>query len=536
MQVTEFNDTKVYNLTAGKSLPQFIAEARRNNKSLKRNEDYQKRIDIIQDFEFKVASTRVAVSPDGSYLAACGVYPPECRLFDTKELGMKALRGLDCEVVDFMFLSDDYKKLVYLLEDRTVEFHAQGGFHHRVRTPRPGRSVAYDWESCTLFVGGSDSELYRLDLEVGSFQPSIHLQALEEVNQVAVNPVMPMLSCAGDKGLVESYDIRDTARPLRSLQVCNPDGDSSSGSSTGQVTCCAYAPGGMQFAAGTDSGVVRVYDVRSSKPLAERDHRNGFKIKSVAFHTRGPDSADLLVGSCDQRSVKIWEATSSKMVTSVESKNTLNQMVFYPNSGMFFTANDFERIGVYFVPCLGLAPSWCSFLDSLTEELEEGSKSTVFDDYQFVTADQLEQLGAKELVGTTYLQPYMHGYFMDSRLHDKLKVVMDPFRFDEYRKEQISKKLEAKRTMRTRIKLDRVDVNTHLHDRLQVAAGGGDPNKKAFGVSSVKRKQAAERAKGLLAEERFKALFEDPDFAIEARTKEFPAHPRNPPKKKARKA
>lgn len=42
---------------------------------------------------------------------------------------------------------------------------------------------------------------------------------------------------------------------------------------------------------------------------------------------------------------------------------------------------------------LGPAPRWCSFLDSLTEELEESPESTVYDDYKFVTRKDLENLG-----------------------------------------------------------------------------------------------------------------------------------------------
>mmetsp|Transcript_63472 Transcript_63472/g.182194 ORF Transcript_63472/g.182194 Transcript_63472/m.182194 type:complete len:535 (-) Transcript_63472:80-1684(-) len=507
MQVTELNDVKVYNLSAGKSLPQFLEEARKNNKSLRYNEDFRRRIDIIQDFEFNVTCGRVRVSPDGTYLAATGVYPPEVRIFDTRELGLKCSRGLHCEVVDFMFLSDDYRKLVYLLEDRTVEFHAQSGFHHRLRVPKAGRSMAYDAETCTLLVGGSSNEVVRLDLEVGTFVSPIPMKELEEVHQVAVNPKLPVMSCAGDKGIVESYDLRDTTQRLRSLQVCNPDTTDGGG----HVTCCAYSPNGMHLAAGTSSGLVRVFDVRSSKPLAARDHMNGFAIRSLSFHIRGPESTDLLVGSADSKSVKIWEATTGKIAATVESPNTINSLTFFPNSGMFFTANDTTRIGVYFVPALGLAPPWCSFLDSMTEELEETSKKVVFDDYQFVATDELEQLGATELVGTKYLQPYMHGYFMDNRLHGKLKAAMDPFRFEEYRKERIRQKIDAKRTMRTRVKTNsKAVVNNTLHRELQVAAEEGD-----LEGASKKRKAAADRAKRLLAEDRFKNLFEDPDFAIE---------------------
>ena len=38
----------------------------------------------------------------------------------------------------------------------------------------------------------------------------------------------------------------------------------------------------------------------------------------------------------------------------------------------------------YFIPSLGPAPKWCSFLENLTEELEETANPTVYDDYRFI--------------------------------------------------------------------------------------------------------------------------------------------------------
>ncbi len=57
----------------------------------------------------------------------------------------------------------------------------------------------------------------------------------------------------------------------------------------------------------------------------------------------------------------------------------------------------------------GAAPRWCSFLDSLTEELEEDAEAAVYDDYKFVTRTELESLGMSNLVGTNLLRAYMHG-------------------------------------------------------------------------------------------------------------------------------
>jgi ribosome biogenesis protein ENP2 len=52
---------------------------------------------------------------------------------------------------------------------------------------------------------------------------------------------------------------------------------------------------------------------------------------------------------------------------------------------------------------LGPAPRWCSFLDSLTEELEEKHMDTVYDDYKFVTRKELQDLGLDHLMGRTFL-------------------------------------------------------------------------------------------------------------------------------------
>lgn len=247
--------------------------------------------------------------------------------------------------------------------------------------------------------------------------------------------------------------------------------------------------------------------------MTERNHMNGYPIVSVNFHTRGVDRTDvgnLLVGSADSRSVKVWDAHSGAMAASVESSTTINHLTFCPRSGLFFTANDQQRVGVFFVPALGLAPKWCSFLDNITEELEESTQKTIYEDYQFVTTGDLEQLGAAELVGTKFLQPYMHGYFMDHRLHGKLKAAANPFAFEEYRKNRTKERLDAKRTMRTKVKKDKVDVNKDMHRRLQVTIDDAQEE----GVSK-KRREAGAKANTLLTDDRFQALFADPDFAID---------------------
>ena len=62
---------------------------------------------------------------------------------------------------------------------------------------------------------------------------------------------------------------------------------------------------------------------------------------------------------------------------------------------------------------------WCSFLDCLTEELEETKTDTIYDNYKFLTEEELKALSLHSLIGTNLLRAYMHGYFIDHRLYQK---------------------------------------------------------------------------------------------------------------------
>ena len=49
-------------------------------------------------------------------------------------------------------------------------------------------------------------------------------------------------------------------------------------------------------------------------------------------------------------------------------------MQYFP--GMLFFAVEAPRMLQYFVPLLGPAPKWCSYLESVTEELEAAQEES----------------------------------------------------------------------------------------------------------------------------------------------------------------
>ena len=59
------------------------------------------------------------------------------------------------------------------------------------------------------------------------------------------------------------------------------------------------------------------------------------------------------------------------------STTSLHQVCVVPGSGLMFAANESSDIFTYFIPSLAPAPKWCSYLDSITEELEENAEAAV---------------------------------------------------------------------------------------------------------------------------------------------------------------
>ena len=132
MQVSCANDVKIYNLSAGKSLPEWLDEKRRR-KLGKKDGDVRRRIQLLQGFDMPIVSNKVEISKDGQYVLAIGTYKPRMKCFEVNQLGMKFERCFDSEAVAMSVLSDDYSKILFLHCDRYVNIHAQGGHYYKLR-------------------------------------------------------------------------------------------------------------------------------------------------------------------------------------------------------------------------------------------------------------------------------------------------------------------------------------------------------------------------------------------------------------------
>ena len=73
--------------------------------------------------------------------------------------------------------------------------------------------MAYHRNSCDLFTVGSSNEIYRLNLNQGQFMKPFESSA-EGINSCSVNYSLDLLGVAGEKGVVELWDLKDKKKVL----------------------------------------------------------------------------------------------------------------------------------------------------------------------------------------------------------------------------------------------------------------------------------------------------------------------------------
>ena len=255
---------------------------------------------------------------------------------------------------------------------------------------------------------------------------------------------------------------------------------------------------------GSANGKVNIYDLRNPKPLFTINHSYRLPIKKIKFHEHSQN-----IITVDKKLAKFSNMKTGKAFTNIETKHEINDFEAYPDSGMFMFACESEIMEIYMIPGVGPAPKWASFLENITEELEETKNYSVYEDYKFLTMNDLEQMGATTLIGTNFVKPYMHGYFMDWKLYKKLKSVTDPFAYDKYledRKQEKFKKLFGERIVLNR------------HNKVRVNSKLLEDNKTGQAVAE---------------DNRFKTLFENKDFEIDFQSEHFKSS--NPSRKKMNK-
>ena len=409
----------------------------------------------------------------------------------------------------------------------------------------------------------------------GTLQGSVHTGS---INTAAFAEESHGLSAFGTSlGGIEFWDSRARTR-VACLQTSSGT-DIIDGRE--EVTALELHDSGLTLAAGSSAGLIRLYDLRSPTPIFKKDQGYGFPIHTLMYLSSSLNSTHTTaiepkLLSADKRIIKLWspsEGADGKPWTYIEPAVDINSVAWCKDSGMLLTANEGRQQHSFFIPQLGPAPKWCSFLDNLVEEMAEdasdpnaytsgtgamAAKGEVYDNYKFLTPPQLETLNLSHLIGTTsLLRPYMHGYFVAQRLYEEAKLIADPFIFEEQRNQRIREKIEKERESRIRgshTKKDNVNakVNKQLARKIAEredaqaerrtrsrreqaentdAAAVGDmvavrtqsTTADADNTATPKAPSPPKEHDNLLTDPRFSRLFSDEDFAIDETSREFQA-------------
>ncbi|RYP19556.1 hypothetical protein DL765_003283 [Monosporascus sp. GIB2] len=514
MKVTNQGDVAVYTVAGASTsrLPDWLARSRK--RSLKNDPEYQSRVELIQDFEFEEASQCIRLSEDGDWIMSTGTYKPQIHVHYLPHLSLSFARHTKSLNTKFVLLSTDYSKSLHLQSDRKLELHTPMGCHYELRIPRYGRDLVYDRISTEALVPSvgldaeGNGEVFRLNLELGRFMKSYHIDVGKDdgvetglqgsigvgsVNAAAIAENSHNLAAFGTSlGTVEFWDPRSKSR----VAIL--------GGQEGEITALDFSPSGLSIAVGSSSGLIKLFDLRTPVPLLTKEHGPGFPIKNLAHLTTASQEKKIL--SADKRLIKIWDERDGDTWTSVEPTTDLNDVAWCKNTGMLLTANEGTQQHAFFIPQLGPAPRWCSFLDNISEELAEEVRTDNYENYKFLTLPELRSLSMDHLIGkTNLLRPYMHGYFVASKLYEQARLIANPYAFEEERAKRIKEKVEKQRATRIRGN-KKVKVNQKLVDKM---------------LRRQEKRGQVDTNAGLLGDERFARLFEDEEFKVDETTAEF---------------
>ncbi|CAB4067117.1 NOL10 [Lepeophtheirus salmonis] len=413
MNVVRSNDIPIYDLTVGKSLPEWLDERKRRT-LVKKNEYLRRRIELLQEFDMPGVRT----------------YKPRVKAYELRQLGLK-LR-------DVSMLKSD------------LEYHKG---------------------NCDVYFAGDGPSITRLNLEQGRFLSPLSDESDCSVSNdsIKINPIHQLIMVGSNDGKIRAWDHR-VRKIVGALDI---------GSAVGIPSLAFRHNDGLNLAAGT---------------------MDGRPIKKIKFHT----TLDQVL-SLDEKVLKVWDRNTGKPYAAIEGSVILNDFDIFPGSGLLVIANEQPKMQVHYIPNLGPAPKWCGFLDNITEELEESETTELYDDYKFLTREELDNLSLEHLVGTPLLRAHMHGYFIDVRLYRKAKSLVKPYTIDKFLKDKVRSKLDEQAEKRVKIHSNLPSVNKDLFLKL----------KDKEDTEEIKKSKKKPSDESLLKDDRFSSLFKDPRFQVD---------------------
>lgn len=518
MKLTNPHDVPVYTISGSdtaRPLPDWLA--RKRKRSLKNDPNYANRVELLQDFEFEEASSCIRVSDDGEWVMSTGTYKPQIHTHYLPHLSLSFARHTTSLNLTFLLLSSDYSKSLHLQTDRKLEFHTPSGCHYETRIPRYGRDLQYDKRSAEALIpavgidAAGNGEVYRLNLEIGRYMKPYQVDVGGDDTMLAEsNPLHGSINIGSVNTAAiaeDSHNLLAFGTSIGTVEFWDSRSKGKVGilaGRDGEITALDFDRSGLSLAAGWSEGLIQIFDLRKPMPLLTKDQGYGYPIQTLMHLITSSQERKIL--SSDKRIIKIWGEGDGKAWTSVEPAVDINSVAWCKDSGMLLTANEGKQQHAFFIPQLGPAPKWCGFLDNMVEEMAEEVVTETYDNYKFLTLPELKSLNLGHLVGTTnLLRPYMHGYFVASKLYEQARLIANPYVWDDERAKRVREKIEKERASRIRGS-KKVKVNQNLVDKM---------------LKRQERRGKIDEEMGVLGDERFGKLFEDDEFEVDETSREF---------------
>ncbi len=188
-------------------------------------------------------------------------------------------------------------------------------------------------------------------------------------------------------------------------------------------------------------------------------------------------AGDGMVMSSDKKVVKIWDRNNvcrqiftscycsdflqpASNFASITPVTDLNDVHHVPGSGLIMSANEGIQMCTYYIPQLGPAPRWASFLENITEEMEDQTTRSVYEDYKFVERNELKNVCDHDSQYPLLVQHILIvwdwitslGHLPSSRTctatsfpssyTTPARIIANPFAYDEHREKLVREKLE----------------------------------------------------------------------------------------------
>lgn len=188
-----------------------------------------------------------------------------------------------------------------------------------------------------------NGEVFRLNLEAGRYMRGYEVEvggddmtsagggalqggiATGSVNTAAIAEESHSLLAFGTSlGTVEFWDPRVRGR----IGILQGPAQADLIDGRPEITALEFDRSGLVLATGSSTGLIHLYDLRSSSPVLKKDQGYGYPIQTLIFlasstMTQAQTSESKILSS-DKRIIKIWDIKNGAPWTSVEPAVDLN--------------------------------------------------------------------------------------------------------------------------------------------------------------------------------------------------------------------